>query len=114
MKIGIIGSGVVAQTLAGGVLKNGHDGMMGTRDAAKLADWAKANPTGKVGKFTDTARFGDLVVLAVKGSVVAEAVHGAGVTNLRGKTVIDAPNPIADAPPVNGVLKFTTTLDESM
>jgi predicted dinucleotide-binding enzyme len=114
MKIGIIGSGVVAQTLAGGFLKHGHEVMVGTRDAAKLADWAKANPSGKVGKFTDTAKFGDVVVLAVKGTVAADAVRGAGVTNLRGKTVIDATNPLADSPPVNGVLKFTTNLDESL
>jgi predicted dinucleotide-binding enzyme len=114
MKIGIIGSGVVAQTLASGFLKHGHEVMVGTRDAAKLAEWAKANPTGTVGKFADTAKFGDVVVLAVKGTVASEAVRGAGVTNLRGKTVIDATNPIADAPPVNGVLKFTTNLDDSL
>lgn len=114
MKIGIIGSGEVAQTLAGGFLKHGHQVMLGTRDAAKLADWARTNSGARVGSFADTAKFADLAVLAVKGGVVAEAVRAAGAANLAGKVVIDATNPIADAPPVNGVLRFTTNLDQSM
>ena len=114
MKIGIIGSGDVAKTLGGGFLKHGHAVMLGTRDPAKLADWTKQNPMGKTGGFAEVAKFGEVVVLAVKGTVVAEAVRAAGVANLTGKTVIDATNPIADAPPQNGVLKFSTNLDESM
>ena len=114
MQIGVIGSGDVAKTLAAGFLKHGHAVMLGSRDPAKLANWAAENSGAKVGSFADTAKFGELVVLAVKGNVVAEAVRVAGVSNLTGKTVIDATNPIADAPPVNGVLKFTTNLDESM
>lgn len=113
MKIGIIGSGVVATTLASGFLRHGHAVTIGTREPAKLADWAKANPPGRVGSFADAAKFGEVVVLAVKGSVAAEAVRAAGAANLMGKPVIDATNPIADAAPVNGVLKFTTNLDES-
>ena len=38
----------------------------------------------------------------------------AGESNLAGKTIIDATNPIADAPPTNGVLKFFTSLDKSL
>ncbi len=114
MKIGIIGSGLVATTLATGFLKHGHGVVIGTRDPAKLADWAKANPAGKVGSFADAAKFADVAVLAVKGTVAADAVFAAGAANLAGKPVIDATNPIADAPPVNGVLKFTTNLDASM
>jgi predicted dinucleotide-binding enzyme len=41
-------------------------------------------------------------------------LHAAGAANLEDKAVIDATNPIADAPPVNGVLKFFTSLDESL
>lgn len=113
MKIGIIGSGDVAQTLASGFLKHGHQVVVGTRTPAKLADWAKANPAGRVGSFADAARFAEVAVLAVKGSVAGEAVRGASPANLAGKPVIDATNPIADAPPVRGVLKFTTSLDDS-
>jgi predicted dinucleotide-binding enzyme len=114
MKIGVIGSGDVAKVLGSGLLKHGHDVMMGTRTAAKLSDWTKQNPKGKVGGFADAAKFGELVVLAVKGTAASEALRAAGATNLAGKTVIDVTNPIADAPPTNGVIKFFTNLDESL
>jgi len=55
-----------------------------------------------------------VIVLAVKGTAAGDALRAAGAANLSGKTVIDATNPIADAPPVNGVLKFFTTLDDSL
>ena len=48
--------------------------------------------------------------LAVKGTAAREALLAAGAANLTGKIVIDATNPIADAPPVNAVLKFFTDL----
>jgi predicted dinucleotide-binding enzyme len=88
--------------------------MLGTRAPAKLADWAKQNPQARTGSFADAAAFADLVVLAVKGTAALEALRAAGGANLAGKAVIDATNPVADAPPVNGVLKFFTSLDESL
>ena len=114
MKVGILGSGDVAKVLGSGFLKHGHDVMLGTRMSSKLADWAKQNPRGRVGGFADAAQFADLVVLAVKGTIALEALRAAGAANLAGKPVIDATNPIADAPPVNGVMKFFTNLDESL
>ena len=114
MKVGIIGSGVVAQALGDGFLKHGHEVMLGTRDAAKLADWAAKNPTARVGGVAETAKFGELVVLAVKGTVAADVLRAAGAANLSGKTIIDAANPIADGPPVNGVMKFFTSYDKSL
>ena len=114
MKIGVLGSGVVAQVLATGFLKHGHEVMVGSRNPAKLADWAKQNTKGKTGSFDGTARFADVVVLAVKGTAAADALRAAEAANLTGKTVIDATNPIADAPPTNGVLRFFTDLNESL
>jgi predicted dinucleotide-binding enzyme len=114
VKIGVLGSGEVAKVLAAGFLKHGHDTMLGTRDRAKLADWSAKNPRGRVGGFAEAAAFGELVVLAVKGTASAAALRAAGAANLAGKAVIDATNPIADAPPSNGVLKFFTNLDESL
>jgi predicted dinucleotide-binding enzyme len=114
MKIGIIGSGDVAQALGAGFLKHGHEVAMGTRDPGKLAAWAKENPKARVGGFAEAAKFAELAVLAVKGTAVTEAIRAAGAENLAGKTVIDATNPIADAPPENGVLKFATDLNDSM
>jgi predicted dinucleotide-binding enzyme len=114
MKIGILGSGAVAKALGVGFIRHGHEVMLGTRTPAKLSDWARENPNVRVAGFPDAARFGEAVVLAVKGSAAAEAVRAAGPSSLSGKTVIDATNPIADAPPTNGVLKFFTNLDDSL
>src|SRR5688572_18603032 len=114
MKVGIIGSGDVAKALATGFLKHGHEVVMGTRTPDKLADWTQQHPQGRVGSFADAAKFGELVVLAVKGTAAADALRVAGSANLTGKTVIDTCNPIADAPPENGVLKFFTDLNESL
>ena len=114
MKIGILGSGDVAKALAGGFLRAGHEVMLGTRTTSKLADWAQKNPRAKTGSFVEAAQFGDMVVLAVKGTAALEVVRAAGPANLAGKTVMDVTNPIADAPPVNGVIKFFTTLDEAL
>src|SRR5574340_873749 len=99
MKVGILGSGDVGKALAAGFLKHGHDVMVGTRTPAKLAEWASQHAKGRVGTFVDAAKFAELIVLAVKGTVAAEALRSAGAANLAGKPVIDATNPIADAPP---------------
>ena len=115
MKIGILGSGVVGQVLANGFIKHGHEVSVGTRSPEKLADWkSKAGKSGRVGSFADTARFGDLVVLAVKGTAAKETLRLAGAENLKGKIVIDTTNPIADAPPDKGVLKYFTSLENSL
>lgn len=114
MKISLLGSGVVSQTLAAGFLKHGHDVTLGTRTESKLAEWAKANPKGRVAGFAEAAKGGQVIVLAVKGTAAAEALRAAGAENLKGKVVIDATNPIADKPPVNGVLQFFTSLDDSL
>lgn len=114
MKVGVIGSGVVGQVLATGFLKHGHEVMRGSREPSKLATWrAGAGAKAQVGTLAETARFGDIVVLAVKGSAALEVVGACGDA-LNGKPVIDTTNPIADAPPVNGVLHFFTSLEESL
>jgi predicted dinucleotide-binding enzyme len=114
MKIGIIGSGEVAKTLGGGFLKHGYEVTIGTRNPAKLADWAKENPGGHTGGFADAAAFGEVVVLAVKGTVAADALRVAGAAHLAGKVVIDTTNPITGSAPVDGVLEFFTNLDGSL
>lgn len=114
MKVGVIGSGDVAKTLASGFLRHGHEVMLGTREPAKLADWLVQNPKAHAASSEEAARFGELVVLAVKGTASAAALHAAGADALAGKTVIDATNPLADVAPEKGVLKYFTTLDESL
>jgi predicted dinucleotide-binding enzyme len=114
MRVGVLGSGDVAKVLAGGFARHGHQVMIGSRTPAKLAEWSSSNPTVATGTFTDAARFGEMIVLAVKGTAAHEALQLAGERNLAGKVVVDATNPIAEAPPVNGVLRFFTDLDESL
>lgn len=114
MRIGVIGTGPVGKVLADGFLKHGHEVMRGSRDPAKLAAWkAGAGPSARAGGLAETARHGELVVLAVKGTGAAEAIDACGA-GLAGKAVIDTTNPIADAPPVDGVLRFFTGPNESL
>ena len=116
MKVGIIGSGDVGQTLATAFLKEGHEVMLGTRNTSKdkVVKWKKENTSGKTGTFEETAQFGELLVLAVAGDAAEEAIKLAGINNFKNKVVIDTTNPIAKEPPQNGVLKFFTSLDESL
>ncbi|MBK8406565.1 MAG: NAD(P)-binding domain-containing protein [Sandaracinaceae bacterium] len=113
MKIGILGSGDVAKTLGKGFLANGDEVMLGSREASKVAGWAD-HAQASAGTFGEAAAFGDVVVLAVKGTVAVDVVKLAGVAALAGKTVLDATNPIAEAPPVNGILLFFTGPNDSL
>jgi hypothetical protein len=113
-KIGVLGSGIVGETLANGFLRNGYEVMRGSRDASKLGEWKqKSGPKASTGTFAEAAAFGELLVLAVKGGA-AEAVVALCGPGLNGKTVLDATNPIADAPPKDGLVRFFTTFDDSL
>ena len=116
MKIGIIGSGAVAQSLGDAFIKEGDEVMLGSREPSKeaMVKWKAAHAGSRTGSFSDAAAFGELLVLATAGHGAAEAVKAAGLKNLEGKTIIDVTNPIAAAPPEKGVLKFSTTLDSSL
>jgi len=94
MRIGILGSGDVAKSLARGFLNEGYEVMLGSRDPGKLASWVKENKGASSGTFSETAKFGELLVLAVHGTKSVEAIRIAGVDNFNGKVVIDATNPL--------------------
>lgn len=112
-KIGILGSGVVGQVLADGFLRHGHEVMRGSREAGKLEAWrAAAGAKAATGSFEEAARFGEIVVVAVKGDAAAAVVARCGDA-LDGKTVIDTTNPIS-GPPVDGVLPFFTGPNDSL
>jgi len=114
-KVGVIGSGQVGETLANGLLKHGYEVMRASRSPEKLADWKSgAGERAHTGTPKQAAEFGELVVLAVKGAAAEATLELCGVETLAGKVVIDTTNPIADAPPENGVIKFFTNLDESL
>lgn len=113
MKIGIIGSGSVAQTLGSGYLAKGHDVMLGTRDASKLAAWlAQSGARASVGTFADAAKFAEVIFLSVASAGLHSAIDLADVENFAGKTVIDVSNPMdfSDGIPP----KFTATVGNSL
>jgi predicted dinucleotide-binding enzyme len=114
-KVSVLGSGQVGQVLADGLLKHGHEVMRGSREPGKLSTWkAGAGPKAHTGTLAEAAKWGESVVLAVKGGAAEAVIEQAGPTHLAGKTVMDATNPIADAPPQNGVLRYFTDLNESL
>ena len=103
MKIGIIGSGVVAQTLGAKLIELGHDVVLGTRDPAKLdekknmagtlREWiAKTNKKGKVATFQEAAAHGDLLFNVTNGQASIEALKLAGADKVGTKVLIDTSN----------------------
>ena len=112
-KVGILGSGDVGKALAKGFLKYGYQVAIGSDHAEKLAEFKRENPKIETPTFEQAAQSGDIIVLCVKGTV-AEKIVEKVKRHLSGKTVIDSTNPIADAPPQNGVLKYFTSLEESL
>lgn len=111
-KIAVLGSGQVAQILSKGFLKHGYPVWMGNRTPAKLSEFA-AETGIEVHESADAVRDADIVVLALKGTA-AETVVASLATLLADKVVIDTTNPIADAPPTDGVLSYFTSASESL
>lgn len=83
MKIGIIGSGIVGRVLGSAFLSEGYEVMLGTRNTAKeeVVKWKSENKSGKTGSFEETARFGEMLVLASNGLATGEIIKSAGEKN---------------------------------
>ena len=112
IKIGVLGSGHVGQALARGLAGLGHEVRIGSRAGDKLGDFTKASGIAE-GSFGDVARFADVVVLAVKGTIAEGLVKELGAA-LDGKVVLDTTNPIADAPPKDGIVQYFTGPNDSL
>ena len=113
MRFGVIGSGAVGQTLAGGLKKHGYEVRIGSRSPAKLADFSKSAGIAS-GTFADVASWGEALVLAVGGEVAEQALRDAGASNLTGKLVVDVTNPIAHGPAEDGVIRYFTSPNDSL
>jgi predicted dinucleotide-binding enzyme len=113
VKVGILGSGEVGKALAKGFLKNGYQVAIGSDHPEKLTEFKREHLEMETATFEEAAQSGDIVVICVKGTVSEKIVEKVK-RHLTGKTVIDTTNPIADAPPQNGVLKYFTSLEESL
>lgn len=105
MRIGIIGSGIVGQTLGAKIAERGEDVVLGTRSpekldykrgtAGSLHDWLKqAKGNARVATFADAAGHGEVVINATSGTGALEALKLAGDRNLDGKTLVDVSNPL--------------------
>ena len=108
MKIGILGTGVVGQTIAEKLVQLGHQVMIGTRDKqATLAktgkdnfgrppfsEWLRNNSKVQFGTYSEAASFGELLVNATSGTGSIEALKLAGENNLAGKVLLDISNPL--------------------
>jgi len=116
MKYGILGSGDVARSLAQGLLTVGHQVLLGTSRPDKLNDWHQSHSSALLGSFSQAADFGEVLILAVRGSAAEETLRMAGAEKLAGKVILDATNPIAMSgmPPKDGVLSFFTPANSSL
>ena len=97
MRIGVLGTGVVGQTIGKKLVALGHDVRMGARTAnnEKAEGWAKANGGGAShGTFADAASFGEIVFNCTSGMASLEALRQAGAKNLDGKILVDVANPL--------------------
>jgi len=115
MKVAILGSGVVGETLANGFLLHGHAVMRGSREPDKLAAWKQgAKGDASTGTFEDAAQWCELAVLCLRGSAAETVVDALGAA-LAGKVVLDTTNPIAEGTtPKNGVIQYFTQQNESL
>ena len=108
MKIGVLGTGLVGQTLAGKLAELGHSVFVGTRDPAHTLSRGTAdrygNPPFKTwreqhagvgfGTLEEAARHGEVILNATNGAATIDALDAAGEKNLGGKIVVDVANPL--------------------
>jgi hypothetical protein len=93
MKIGILGSGTVGQTIGARLAALGHDLMLGSRSPEKLSAWA-GEVGVKVGDLSATAAHGELLFNATRGDASIAALRSAGEANLNARVLIDVANPL--------------------
>ena len=111
-KVGILGSGQVGQALAAGFRKHGYEARIATRNPAKLKEFSAKSGVAS-GSFADVANWGEMLVLCVKGTAALGTAKEVAAA-LKGKTIMDTTNPIAEAPPVDGVIPYFTGPNDSL
>jgi 8-hydroxy-5-deazaflavin:NADPH oxidoreductase len=97
MKIAVLGTGVVGETIASKLVALGHEVKMGSRSATneKAAAWVKkAGARASQGTFADAAAFGELLFNCTLGTGSIPALEAAGKENLKGKILLDLSNPL--------------------
>jgi len=97
MKIAVLGTGLVGQTIASKLVQLDHDVMLGSRDEAnpKAVTWAKDQGRKALfGTFANAAAFGEIIFNCTLGTATLDALRQAGSGNLKGKILIDTSNPL--------------------
>jgi len=97
MKIGIVGTGIVGNTIGSKLTSFGHEVKMGSRteNNEKALAWVKnAGLKASAGTFADAASFGEIIFNCTSGGVSIEALKLAREENLKGKILIDVSNPL--------------------
>ncbi len=97
MKIGILGTGIVGQTIGSRLIQNHHQVMLGARSAQneKAAQWVQQQGEhASQGTFADAARFGEILFNCTAGMASLEVLQQAGPDNLPGKILVDVSNPL--------------------
>lgn len=97
MKIAVLGTGTVGDTIGSKLVELGHSVMMGSRTADNEKAKAfvnKSNGKASAGTYTDAAAFGELIINCTSGGGSLEALKQAGESNLAGKIIIDIANPL--------------------
>jgi len=97
MNIGVLGTGMVGETIATALIEKGHNVRMGSRSANndKAAAWVKkSNDKATQGDFDDAAAFGEIVFLCLNGAHALDAVQSIKTDSVNGKVVIDLTNPL--------------------
>jgi predicted dinucleotide-binding enzyme len=112
MKIGILGSGPVGLTLTEGLIKAGHEVILGTRNPAKesLQQWIKRTGNNHVtaAPFREAAAQGELLVICTSWVGTQKAIESAGLWNFKNKIVVDVTNPLdGKGPDAQGRLSFS-------
>lgn len=97
MKIGILGTGMVGQTIGSKLISSGQEVKIGSRtaDNEKAREWVKkTGGSASQGTFAEAAAFGEIVFNCTAGGASLEALHMAGAANLKGKILMDVANPL--------------------
>ncbi|MFC5270381.1 NADPH-dependent F420 reductase [Adhaeribacter terreus] len=96
-KIGVLGTGMVGNTIGTKLVQLGYEVIMGSRTATneKAIAWKEANgEKASAGTFEDAAKFGEIIFNCTKGEVALDVFKMAGPENFDGKTIIDIANPL--------------------
>lgn len=91
MRIGILGTGNMADALGGQWAERGHEIKVGGRDAGRAELRAK-RIGGSAGTIVEAAAWGEVLLLAVPYDAIEPVLAGAGA--LAGRVVIDCVNPV--------------------